>query len=228
MITKALISIITYFTSKKKLLDILLDDVEKELIYTLKNKYLLETGWIESYRENRPVTKNKDPIPWMTLPFINFIEQRLNRDLSVFEYGSGSSTHYLASKVGEVFSVEHDIEWFNLIQEEVRNLTNAHILYEKLEYGGDYSNKINSLDRKFDLVIVDGRDRVNCCLNSIHSLSDRGVIILDDSERDDYTEALDFLKNRNMRRIDFWGIAPGLCYKKATSVFYKEGNCMNL
>ena len=84
------------------------------------------------------------------------------------------------------------------------------------------------MDKKFDIVIVDGRDRVNCVKNAVNSIKVDGVIVLDDSERESYKAGIDFLLNKNFKKIDFWGISPGLFYKKNTSIFYKVNNCIGI
>jgi tRNA A58 N-methylase Trm61 len=41
-----------------------------------------------------------------------------------------------------------------------------------------YSKIIQQQDRKFDLVVVDAEDRVNCLINAQQSLSEKGVIMV--------------------------------------------------
>ena len=84
------------------------------------------------------------------------------------------------------------------------------------------------IEKKFDIVIVDGRDRVNCVKNAIDSIKENGIIILDDSERMAYSEGVNFLLNNNFSKLDFWGISPGLFYKKNTTIFYRKDNCLNI
>jgi hypothetical protein len=59
-------------------------------------------------------------------------------------------------------------------------------------------------------------------------LSDRGVVVLDDSEREHYAEAIKFFKNNGFRELSFSGVSPGLFYLKSTSVFYKDSNCLGI
>ncbi|MGZ3778662.1 MAG: FkbM family methyltransferase, partial [Mucilaginibacter sp.] len=84
------------------------------------------------------------------------------------------------------------------------------------------------LEESFDIIIVDGRDRVNCCKQAVDALSPTGVIVLDDSEREFYREAVDFLLKKRFKQLAFTGISPGLFYRKATSVFYKDVNCLEI
>jgi hypothetical protein len=65
-------------------------------------------------------------------------------------------------------------------------------------------------------------------MNSVDSLTANGVMILDDSERADYIKGIEFLQTRGFKRLDFWGIAPGIFFNKCTSVFYKAENCLSI
>ena len=73
---------------------------------------------------------------------------------------------------------------------------------------------------------MDGRDRVQCCYSAVNALSQEGILVLDDSERIDYREAIDFLVKERFKKIDFWGISPGFFYRKCTTVFYRPNNIL--
>ncbi len=90
------------------------------------------------------------------------------------------------------------------------------------------SKKPELMNEKFDIIIVDGRDRVNCCYHSISALSDKGVVVLDDSERTKYNDARIFFNKEGFKELSFSGISPGLFYRKSTSVFYKPENCLGI
>jgi spermidine synthase len=83
-------------------------------------------------------------------------------------------------------------------------------------------------EKKFDVIIIDGRDRVNCCKQALAALSKSGVVVLDDSERDFYAPGITFLKKQGFKELVFSGISPGLFYYKTTSVFYKADNCLGI
>lgn len=211
----------------RKMIDIVSQPkILKMLLSMNSSGYLEEIGWINSFKHQIPIDKDRNPLPWVTYGFIDFITHRLNTTMDIFEYGSGNSTLWYATKVNTVTSVEHDIVWFQKIEETMPK--NVNINYKNLIYNGEYSKFPNTLDNKFDIIIVDGRDRVNCMKNAICSIKDNGVIVLDDSERQQYKEGIDFLLNNNFKKIDFWGISPGLFYKKNTTVFYKNNNCLGI
>lgn len=188
--------------------------------------YLASIGWFTAFDNRQAVDAHNQPIPWVTYSFIDFIKDRLNKNLSVFEYGSGNSTLFYAKHVKRVVSVEHDEAWYKKIVNQ--KAPNAEMIFTKLEPNGEYSQKAKLLGEKFDVIIVDGRDRVNCCKHSISALTESGVLVLDDSEREVYEEARTFLKAEGFKELSFSGISPGLFYNKATSVFYKPKNCLDI
>lgn len=198
----------------------------KALLSFGQKGYLDTIGWFNAFDQQQAVDGNGQPIPWVTYAFIDFIKARLNKMQTIFEYGSGSSTIFYAKHVGRVVSVEHDETWYHKIVGTKPQ--NAEMIFTKLERGGEYSKKASLLEEKFDIIIVDGRDRVNCCKNCISALSPAGVVVLDDSEREEYEEARKFFKAHDFKELSFSGISPGLFYNKATSVFYKTNNCLNI
>jgi len=198
----------------------------KMLLSMNSGGYLKDIGWIESFKNQLPMDKEENPLPWVTYSFIDFISDRLTNEMNIFEYGSGNSTLWYAQRVNSVTSVEHDKEWFEKIKNSMPE--NVNINYQKLIKNEKYSHFTSQSSEKFDIVIVDGRDRVNCILNSINSLNNNGVIVLDDSEREYYLKGIKFLLTNGFKKIDFWGISPGLFYKKCTTIFYKEDNCLGI
>lgn len=211
----------------KKVIDVMSSPkLLKQLLSMNRSGYFNEIGWINSFKNQMPMDKSSNPLPWVTYGFIDFISDRLNKNMDIFEYGSGNSTLWYAKKVNTVVSVEHDKKWFEAIKKNMPN--NANINYEELVYNGNYSKFSSNLNKKFDVIIVDGRDRVNCVKNAIKNLKESGVIVLDDSERESYKEGIDFILSHGFKKIDFWGISPGLFYKKNTTIFYKTVNCLEI
>lgn len=188
--------------------------------------YLTNIGWFKAFDNKQAIDGNGNPLPWVTYSFIDFIKTRINKTQHIFEYGSGSSTLFYAQHAASVTSVEHDKTWFDSIVK--RKPANAEMIYCQLESDGEYSKKAALLNKKFDIIIVDGRDRVNCCKHSVAALSEKGVLVLDDSERPVYAEAVSFLKAQGFKELPFTGISPGLFYNKSTSIFYKSDNCLGI
>jgi hypothetical protein len=205
----------------------LLEKIDIYSLYSLKHGGpLFEDGWFRSYREKSAVDANGEPIPWITYPALDFIRKRVTRELTVFEFGSGGSTTWWANHVKNVVSVEHDRDWY----EKIKSLqcSNVRIFHVDLVYGGKYSNSTREHFDRFDIIVVDGRDRVNCIKNSIDSLKPTGIIILDNSDRRDYSDGIDYLYSKEFRRIEFIGFCPIVNLKTETSIFYRSNNVFGI
>lgn len=191
-----------------------------------RSGYLRESGWFNSFKSGVPVNYNNIPIPWYTYPSIAFIEKRIDKDMVVFEYGCGNSTLWWSSRVRQVISCEHDKEWFETVKRQVAS--NVILHHIDMQPGGEYSRKMSEYREKFDIVIIDGRDRVNCSKNCVQALKKGGVVIWDNSDREEYREGQDFLSKCGYNRIDFEGIGPVNVYSWSTSVFYNKFNCFGI
>ena len=188
--------------------------------------YLNDIGWFKAFDSKSPEDDNGNPIPWVTYSFIDFIQGRINKQHAVFEFGSGNSTFFYAKHAGLVVSVEHDQDWYDKIVNSKPE--NAEMIFCELVRGGDYCRMPVKLEEKFDIIIVDGRDRVNCCKQAVGALSASGVVVLDDSERNSYLPGIDFLIKSGFKHLSFSGISHGLFYRKSTSVFYRYDNCLGI
>jgi hypothetical protein len=205
----------------------LLKKLDLYSLFSLKgNGPLKEDGWFRSFREGTCIDAEGNPLPWMTYPAIEFIKKRIHENMSVFEYGCGESTLWWASRVKDVISVEHDKEWFEKTARRIpKNVTIFHI---ELEYDGEYSRKIKEYRRNFDIVVIDGRDRVNCVLNSWEALKPSGIIIFDNSDRKEYEKGYNFLFDHGFRKIEFVGFTPIVNFKAETGIFFRENNCLGI
>ena len=188
--------------------------------------YLNEIGWFESFKSNRSIDKNRRPIPWFSYPFIDFLTPRLTKDLVLFEFGSGSSTSFFAERVKQVISIEHNKEWFEIVNKTKPN--NAKLILTDSDSIDDYLNYLNNLKEKVDVVIVDGLHRNECLTYALEKLAENGVIVLDDSERSEYKKGIESVIGRGFKKLEFWGIAPTVLFKKCTTVFYKSNNCLKV
>ncbi|MBS4066439.1 MAG: hypothetical protein KGZ74_17900 [Chitinophagaceae bacterium] len=194
----------------------------------LKNKesFLHVTGWYNSLVAGKPLNEDGKEIPWLNYGVFHFLRDRLHKDLVLFEYGSGSSTFYFAEQVKKVVSVEHDRSWYEKIIQQKPD--NAEISFEELVINGSYAKKILSYNDQFDIVLVDGRDRVNCVKYAVTKLSERGVIILDNSNRKKYSSVFNWDGLKDFKHITFTGILPGGFKPDASTVFYRNENCLGI
>jgi len=140
---------------------------------------------------------NNNYKPWIHESVITLLENNVNKDTKILEFGSGNSTLFLQNLTNNLTSIEHNIEWYNKINPLVNNNTKYILKQEKyiskppINKKFYNSNNIEELlgcnipDEYYDILFVDGINRVNCVLGCYNKVKKGGFIILDDSNRID-------------------------------------------
>lgn len=186
-------------------------------------QYLRKKGWAASSVIRRPVGRKFEPIPWYTYPCTHFLDQRARPEMDVFEYGSGHSTLWWAKRVRSVTSCEHDPAFYKEIS--VHAPANVRYILPEADM---YASTAKSQPGKFDVVVVDGQDRVACAMAAVDALNPGGVVIWDNADRDIYKDGYAFLSDRSFRRLDFHGHGPIWIKEWSTTIFYRDGNCLGI
>ena len=187
--------------------------------------YLADSGWVRSVAEARVVDAAGAPLPWATLPFVDFVAPRLRSGWTVFEYGAGASTLFYASRVRAVVAVEHNERFAAELRPRLPS--NVQVLVREKD-AVDYCEAVKNCDVRPVLVSVDGEDRNRCVSAAIRGMSDDGVLVLDDADRPEYRLAHEILTGAGFRSVEFWGLAPGMVTRKCTTVFYRRDNVLGL
>ena len=133
--------------------------------------------------------------PWLTDEANLWLQNKIQTGeiKSVLEFGSGSSTIWFLKNNIELVSIEHDIEWFEAVKQEIdKNNFNCEYHLIDRPYHKVFLNFINN--KKFDLVLVDGRDRVECVKSSFELVKDGKFLMLDNDERIEYVEVHSILE----------------------------------
>jgi len=191
-----------------------------------KESYLYSTGYMESLKRDMVCNEKGDGVPWINFAALGVITPRLKKDFVVFEFGSGNSTNYFADRVNQIVSLEYDKQWFDFVKERLHK--NVELIFKEYDIDGDYCRAIKDTGKKYDLVIVDGRDRVNCVKKGLDCLTDRGVLILDDSQRNRYASAIQHAKSFGFKSLYIEGLKSGGVKPDGTTIFYRNGNCLDL
>jgi hypothetical protein len=189
--------------------------------------YLRKSGWLRSMEESRAVDVDGDPILWITYPALDFLAGRVSPEMVVFEYGSGNSTFWWSRRVSKLVSCEHDKEWYASFRSEIPGNT-TYLLRRAKGGSTDYAMEISKYEDMFDILVIDGRDRVNCVKNGLGSLHHDGVIVWDNSDRAEYQEGFDILKENGFKSLYFWGMGALATRRYCTSIFYRRENCLGI
>lgn len=166
------------------------------------------------------VDKDGNPIPWYTYPAIEYLSQFDYSEKQVFEYGCGNSSMFWAERARKVTSIEDNLKWFDKWKKE---FSHAHLEIRWRDEGEIYENAIFEDNKKYDVIVVDGKRRAECASVAVKALAEGGMIILDDSDRvntsQEYINAINVLKAADLIQIDFYGFCPMNNYTKTTSLF---------
>ncbi len=174
-------------------------------------------------------------MPWWTYRGAAAVDEwieRHPRPVRAFEYGSGASTAWLARRVDEVHSAEHDrvfaasfapvvAGYANVRMHVVAPTPAAHPLVGSAKAGyhgqdfSDYVAAIDGLDGDFDLIVIDGRARQACLRAALRRLSPDGIVVFDDSWRRRYRPAI---AAADVQEHAFRGLTPTMPYPGQTSV----------
>jgi len=172
----------------------------------------------------------KNELPWIVFKATDFLKRRINKNMKVFEFGMGGSTLFFSKRVKELVSIEHNPGWYfkikNILKKKkVCNYKCILIKPTALKNGGGisayssdsqkYKNKsfetyIKTIDQYkdsyFDMVFIDGRSRVSCIKHSIKKIRKGGFLILDNSDRDNYSGGTKLLSEWQQKY--FFGLGP--------------------
>lgn len=85
--------------------------------------------WYTHVRPNKDILEYE--IPWINYPAMDKLKRLINKESIAFEYGSGCSTIFLARRVNQLHTVEHDRKWADKLQQ---HLTSNHITNVELEH----------------------------------------------------------------------------------------------
>lgn len=234
-------------TKKTDLLNILFNYAYQVKKAIKRRKFNFSIIWYfrEYVASGRKLEGNhlKTELPWITFHSYDFMNTVLKKDFVVYEFGSGGSSLFFSKRVKEVFSVEHDRQWYDHLsfeldkkEREYENLylrlsvptprnsaTKAVSISDKRFKDFDFWEYVNSIldfpDEYFDLVVIDGRARPFCLESSLPKLKSGGYIIFDNSDRFHYQEGLQ--KIRKWQVLESYGPTIGDLSFNQTSIFRK-------
>lgn len=176
-----------------------------------------DMGHVLSVKEEMAIDSKGDAIPWYTYPAIEYLSSFDFSNCDVFEYGSGNSSLYWASRARSICSVEDNQEWFEIIRK--KKIFNQTILYRGEQF--DYVKALCDQGKLFEIIIIDGNWRMQCVAEAIKYLKTGGFIILDNSDRILEKKCGKLLREQGFLQVDFSGFGPINDYSWTTSLFLR-------
>lgn len=131
--------------------------------------------------------------PWLCPDTVRFCQSHLSKSMQALEFGSGRSTKWFSTLVGHLISIEHDIEWYKLVKQQLAASDNVDYRLVPLDHPEteeeqeEYSPLPNYVlvaaeakDRSLSFVVVDGHYRTHCIRQLIPKIAAGGYLLVDD------------------------------------------------
>jgi hypothetical protein len=178
-------------------------------------------------------------LAWWSYPAMRRVEEFLadRPGARIFEYGAGASTAWLAKRAGQVDSVEHDAQWVEFVRELLGDTPGVKLhavpavpatpeTVIRSERTGhtdlDFAEYVGTIDRiggTFDLIVVDGRARVDAFRRALDHLADDGVVVFDNIKRKRYWDVLSAMPGVRIELLK--GGTPTLPYPTTTGLIWR-------
>jgi Methyltransferase domain len=172
-------------------------------------------------------------MPWWPYDAVTWVAAHLPPQARVFEYGGGGSTLWLQDRGAAVTAVEHDKQWHWQLAEQFP--TGRELLFRPPGTSGTVTSAMapgffdayvaaidDQPDGSQDLVIVDGRARVESVRHAMPKVKPGGLLLLDDTDRASYQPAIDMLGAWECHV--FTGLKPGHRGPTQTSVWRRPAS----
>ena len=146
--------------------------------------------------------------PWMKTRELDIITEALTRldPARCLEWGAGYSTLYFPPRIPALehwSSIEHNRPWFEEIRRRnqdprvsVISIPPDHGDYPDTRREGTYEDFRSYVDhpatlgQQWDFIFIDGRARSACLAQAYHLVTENGLVILHDANRDYYVREL--------------------------------------
>ena len=189
-------------------------------------RFSRNTGHWKSSLRMLACSANGTPIPWYTYPAIDFLSNRNFKGKRVLEFGGGQSTLWWSARAQSVLTIEEDADWYERLRPQIgSNVTLHHVSVDRTARTIKPIKDVIDASpmRLFDVIVVDGLLRRELTALAFSYLAPCGALLLDDSQ----VYGFDETKDRDCRRIDFFGFAPAVPSRRCTSLVF-IGDCFLL
>ncbi len=167
----------------------------------------------QSIETGLPVDAQGRPIPWITYPALDYLNQLDFSQSSVLEYGGGQRSLWWAERAESVTTVEGESDWAETLR--LRSPPNLTVIgpVEAISYAKAplVSGPI------YHAIITDGLMRVESAKAPLPFLASGGFLLFDNADRHPHVCA--WLRAQGMAEIDFHVLGPVNDNTWCTSLF---------
>jgi len=179
--------------------------MRKTRLHSLRGDLLPAASWLEIIRAL--LSRGDHALrPWLSLAAVTYLDRLLDRRWLMLECGAGRSSPWYATRVGQIWSLESNEQWFEYVRElmEHHGFGNHEVIFAPLE---TWPSRISCFpDRSLDIAVVDHDETASFTrLAAIGALKSKvrpgGVLMLDDSDRPEFGDVKDILPGWDGHRV---------------------------
>ena len=172
-------------------------------------------------------TAIREAIPWISYPAVDYLRKIVKPETRVFEWGSGGSTIFFALLGARVSSMESSLSWKKIIDEGLQKqpeevLRRIDMRFVPAEESPqkmqEYIDEV-AKGGPWDLILVDGWERVRCIETARAHTAPGGVILLDNANLAHYKDVPQIMAG--FERIQFPGFGPSRMWPTQTDAYIK-------
>ncbi|MEP7380318.1 MAG: hypothetical protein ABI910_01460 [Gemmatimonadota bacterium] len=166
-------------------------------------------------------------VPWISWPCIDYLNERVRADDRVLEWGGGGSTLFFLQKGCTVVTVESNDYWRerldSLVSDRERERWELRFVPADSNDATRADEYMSTVDEgaPWNLVLVDGWNRLKCARRAMSTLRPGGLLIFDNADEPQYREVATMLAG--WQRLEFSGLGPGRSWATKTDVYRCPG-----
>jgi predicted O-methyltransferase YrrM len=163
------------------------------------------------------LTGRRPEAPWLGYRAVKRLDELIEADWRILEFGSGMSTSWFARRCAFVLSLETDDRWYASVRARLERAglenVDCRLCSTTADGGPDYSSAVSdSRDSAFDLALVDGSRRDLAMEVALALVKPGGYVFLDNTDlpNDDCRIAAASLTEAAARVWVFNDLSPGI------------------
>ena len=92
----------------------------------------------------------------------------------------------------------------------------------------EYETAPIALNKKFELIVIDGIRRLECANCAFDLLSEDGCILFDDTQVSDHNEVFEIMKQSGFKALRISGAKPIQNDRSEATIFYRPNNILGI
>ncbi|CAN5577171.1 hypothetical protein BH11BAC2_BH11BAC2_08980 [soil metagenome] len=181
---------------------------------------------MKTYLQARKSPMMKNPVPFIVLDAIKYLDGLIRPGMKVLELGGGNSSLWFLDKGVNLTTYEHDVQWAQMVLQKVKGNPGKYHQERfnlRVMQGEETINDLQSLDdHTYDIALIDCMNdftrRNDCIRAAMKKVKPGGWLVLDNSDNPVNWCGAELLEGKEMHR--FSGFSP-MAFFVCQTTFWK-------